>query len=64
MYLILVGAFSKWLRIEIIQTFATEIAVFANHGISCKIVTDNGSIFHNEHLQTLMNIFSIPYLLQ
>jgi len=73
MYLIIVDAYSKWLNVELMQEITAEKTiqklrtVFSSHGITNKIVTDNGPTFHSEQFTDFANqngikhIFSSPY---
>ena len=55
MFLIVVGAFSKWVKVAITHIASSEATIeglhhmFATHGVPDSIVSDNASSFNSEH---------------
>ena len=73
MYLVLVDAYSKWMEVQVMKTITSSAtieklrAIFATHGLPCKIVTDNGPSFVSQEFREFMeqngivHIKSAPY---
>ena len=60
MFLVVINVYSKWMEVKCLPmaTFSTTIeqfrAIFATHGLSKKLVTDNGTQFTSTEFESFM----------
>ena len=66
--LITVDAHSKWIDVAVVTSATSSITIeklrgmFATHGISGVIVSDNGTVFINDKFETFMTLNGIKHV--